>query len=194
MGLSPPTPRATGAVKVAVKIARSHYHGNMSLPDVHANVESVAFLLGAWAGVGRGEYPTIESFSYNETITFSHVGKPFLSYTQRTTDAADGRPLHAETGYLRVPSPGRVEFVVAHPTGIVEVYEGTLEVSDSTATILIATTSIARTETAKQVSEMQRTFSVDLRPDRMSLSYSVAMSAMGLALTHHLAAELTKQP
>jgi len=32
----------------------------------------------------------------------------------------DGRPLHAETGYLRPAPGGRVELVLAHPNGEVD--------------------------------------------------------------------------
>ena len=53
----------------------------------------------------------------------------FWSYVQRTKAVADGRPLHAETGYLRVPQPGRVELVLAHPNGITEIDVGTYTVT-----------------------------------------------------------------
>src|SRR5947209_10981487 len=121
-------------------------------PDLHRDVQALAFLLGTWRGEGHGHYPTIAPFDYGEEVHFWHVGKPFVAYTQRTWALDDGRPLHTESGYWRVPSPGRVELVLAHPTGIVEVEEGRL---DGT-TVALATSSVAATATAKRVDRLER--------------------------------------
>ena len=95
-------------------------------PELHPALAPLAFLLGTWRVGGAGHYPTIEPFAYVEEISFVHVGKPWLLYTQRTRHAVEDRPLHAETGYWRPVGDGVVEVVMAYPTGHVEIAEGTV--------------------------------------------------------------------
>lgn len=154
--------------------------------DLHPDLAELAPLLGTWTGRGAGEYPTIQPFDYLEEVAFSHVGKPFLAYGQKTRSAADGKPLHAETGYLRVPRPGRVELVLAHPSGITEIEVGTYSVSGDRIDMEMSTTAIGLTPTAKEVTALSRSF----RIDGDELSYSVRMGAVGQPLQHHLAAVL----
>lgn len=150
---------------------------------MHEALTPIAFLLGTWSGEGRGVYPTIDDFAYGEEIRFWEVGKPFAAYTQRTWTIDDRRPLHAEAGYWRPQPGGRLEVVLAHPTGVAEIQEGTV----AGTTIALAATQLALTSSAKQVDALTRRF--ELGADGV-LRYEVGMAAAGQALQVHLRAEL----
>jgi hypothetical protein len=156
----------------------------MSEPALHALCEPIRFLLGTWRGEGKGEYPTIAPFAYGEEVRFWHIGKPFLLYAQSTWDAVTGEPRHSEMGYWRPQPGGGIEIVLAHPTGVVEVEQGMV----SGSRIETRSSTIGRTASAKAVSALERT--VEVRGD--VLAYSLRMAAVGVELTHHLAAELRR--
>ena len=158
------------------------------MADLHPGIAVLAPLLGTWSGRGEGRYPTIQPFGYLEEVSFSHVGKPFLVYGQRTRAIDDGRPMHAETGYLRAPAPDRVELVLAHPTGITEIEEGTLTITGTTLQFELAATAIGRTSSAKEVTALSRS----IRVDGDELTYTLHMGAVGQPLQHHLAATLRR--
>lgn len=112
----------------------------------------------------------------------SGPGKPFLAYDQRTRDAADDGPLHAETGYWRPVGDGGLEVVIVQPTGITERLLGTWDGSVAE----LADDDVRGTPTAKSVTRTVRRFELD----GDVLRYSMSMAAVGHGLTHHLAAEL----
>ena len=131
------------------------------------------------------------SFGYLEEITFGHVGKPFLTYGQKTkSDDETGRPLHAEVGYVRAPAPGRVEWVLAHPTGIAEIQEGTLTIDGTAIVMELTTTTVGLTASAKDVTSLGRS----IRIDGDELTYELRLGAVGQPLQHHLGATLRRKP
>jgi THAP4-like, heme-binding beta-barrel domain len=158
-------------------------------PELHPALAPVAFLLGEWEGPGEGDYPTIEPFAYTEHLTFGHVGKPFLTYLQRTW-APDGSPMHTESGYVRVTGPGTtghaVELVLSMPTGVVEVLVGTVVDGD----ISLTSTLVGMSPTAKRVDATERRF----RLEGELLVVDMGMDAVGRGFHHHLRSELHRTP
>ena len=152
------------------------------MAELHPVCAPLAFLLGTWQGTGAGVYPTIEDFSYAEEISFTHVGKPFVAYVQKTRDAGTGLPLHAEAGYLRPRGDGRLELLLVQPSGIAEMLEGRVEGRD----IQMASTAVVGTGSAKPVTATERRFWLDGEV----LHASMAMAAMGLELQNHVVSEL----
>ena len=154
----------------------------------HPDLAPIEFLLGRWEGAGVGGYPTIESFQFGQEITFGHNGKPFLSYVSRTwlldADGTPGRPLATETGFWRPQAGGRLEVMLAHPTGIVEIYLG--EVTGTK--IEMATDLVASTESAKEVRAGRRLYGLV----GADLAYAFDMAAVGQPLQPHISAQLKR--
>ncbi|HEY8548289.1 MAG TPA: FABP family protein [Acidimicrobiales bacterium] len=158
--------------------------------DLHPDVAPLAALVGTWAGEGEGHYPTIEPFAYREEVTFTAPpGKPFLAYQQKTVRLDTGVPAHAEAGYLRGVGGGRVELVMAHPTGLAEIADGEATATGDGLALHVRSTTVARTATAKDVRTVERTFT--LVGDE--LRYDLAMGAVGQDHQHHLRATLHRQ-
>jgi hypothetical protein len=161
---------------------------------VHPDLAPLGFLLGRWEGAGIGGYPTIESFRYGQEVSFSHNGKPFLIYASRTwrldEDGQIGAPLGTETGYWRPRPDNQVEVMLAHPTGIVEIYLGEI----SGTRIEMATDVVARTATAKEVTAGHRLYGLTGPggPAAADLAYAYDMAAMGQRLQPHLSAQLKR--
>ena len=160
------------------------------MPELHERLEHLAFLLGEWKGLGVVGYPTIEERNFEQELSFVHDGRPFLSYSSRTwLLAADGtrdKPSGTETGFWRPGAgPREVEVLLAHPTGIVEIYVGEVVFSR----IELVTDLVARTQTAKQVNGLRRLYGL-VEGD---LAYAVDLAAVDQPLQPHVSARLVRQ-
>ena len=111
-------------------------------------------------------------------------GSRVISHDQRTWAIDDGRPLHAEAGYVRPGLHGSWEWVNAQPSGFVEVYAGAL---DGT-TLRFESSLIARTPTAKRVDRLRRV----VHMAGSSIDYTLEMAAVGHPLQLHLTALLRR--
>lgn len=159
-------------------------------PEPHPLLGPVLPLLGRWHGRGRGQYPTLpQDFCYEQEITFSHDGRPFLRYEARAwlVDAAGDpvRPAGRETGWWRVTPDAALEVVLAHPTGIVETYVGQV----SGTGFEIETGNVGLTPLAKEVTGTRRRYTLDA--GEMTVVHD--MAAVGQPLTHHLTTHLRKR-
>ncbi|WP_061295150.1 FABP family protein [Herbidospora cretacea] len=156
--------------------------------DVHPDLEPIAFLLGHWEGAGVIGYPTMESANFGQEIIFEHNGKPFLSYRSRTwllnQEGEKVRPLASESGFWRVQPERQIEVMLAHPTGIIEIYVGEVVFHK----IELITDVVARTVTSKDYSAGKRLYGLV----NGNLMYAYEMAAVGHPLQDHASAELKK--
>jgi len=153
------------------------------LPAMHPSLEPLSFLLGMWRGDGEGVYPGIEPFRYREEISFEHVGDAFVLLTESSW-TPDGAPLHFERGALRPLGGGAVDLTLAHPIGVAEVAEGTLDEE----TLTFRSTGIMRTRTGSPVTEIGRRY----RLVGERLAYELDMATDGVARTFHVRATLAR--
>jgi hypothetical protein len=156
--------------------------------DLHPDLAGIAFLLGHWHGNGHGDYPTIDKFEFRQEVGFTHDGRPFLHYLSRTwlvdAEGNDVKQLAVETGFFRPQPDGALEVVMAHPTGFVEIYYGSVD----GAKIEIATDAVVRTATAEEYTAGHRLYGL-VEGD---LLWTFDMAASGQPIQSHIWARLTR--
>ncbi|WP_100448603.1 nitrobindin family protein [Glycomyces xiaoerkulensis] len=162
-------------------------------PSLHDDLLPLLPLVGRWRGRGQGGYPGTEDFMYAQELTFAHDGRPFLHYTARSwiidADGKAVRPAAQETGWWRViggddPKKPEVEVLLAHPTGILDLYYGHVD----GVQIELATDAVVRSPKAKEVTAAKRLYGLV----EGALMYAVEMAAEGNPLTPHLSARLDR--
>ena len=74
-------------------------------------------LVGTWNGEGRGQFPTVTSFDYRETLTFTRRDEKTLAHEQRTQKRYDGQTewlvSHWGFGFIRILESGGLEMTSA---------------------------------------------------------------------------------
>ena len=156
--------------------------------DLPSALVPLAFLIGRWEGAGVVGYPTIESANFGQEVEFWHDGRPFLHYRSQAwlldDDGQQVRPLASEVGFWRPGPDGDLEVLLSHPTGIVEIYVGTV----NGPRITLQTVLVARTTTAKEYTAATRLYGlVD-----SDLMWVMDMAAVGQTLQSHVSGQLKR--
>ena len=106
----------------------------MTNDPTHYTYQLLTLLEGTWTGEGRGQFPTVTSFDYRETLTFTRRDEKTLAYEQRTKKRYEGQAewleSHWENGFIRTLENQDLELVSAQ-IGRSEVLIGSTESLDS---------------------------------------------------------------
>ena len=98
---------------------------------LHPDLNPLAWMIGTWRGNGHGEYPGTERFDFQQEITFSHDGRPFLTYFSRSWIINEKNDITStaasETGFWRIKPNNQLEVILAHSTGIAEGWVGVFD-------------------------------------------------------------------
>lgn len=158
-------------------------------PDLHEQCLSLLPLIGVWRGTGEVVYSTMEQpIAFGQQLVFAHDGRPFVSYEARSwllgPDGEVLRPAARETGFWRPQPDGSLEVLLAHATGIIEVWFG--ERGDLRSW-QIETDAVVRTPSAKEVTAARRLYGLVNQGD---LAYVDERAMVGQPMQPHSSALL----
>lgn len=174
--------------------------------NLPASLLPIAWMIGRWEGLGVIEHPSVETRGFRQEVEFRNDGGEFLEYVahswlleERAEDGTpldvprDGAPLSSEMGYWRVrpaeeeaPRTVEVELVLAHPSGLVEIYLGTAGEGKAE----LATDLVARTETGIEQTAAKRLYG----HVQGSLLWVLEVATSEVPLTSHSSARLSRVP
>lgn len=160
-------------------------------PDLNPACLALLPLVGVWRGEGEVNYPTIDGpRKFAQQLTIAHDGRPFLCHEARAWLLDDDgnviRPAAREVGWWRPQPDDTIELVLAHATGIVEIFYGKPRNQTSWE---LGTDAVVRTATAKEVTGAQRLYGIVNNGD---LAYVEERAMVGQAMQPHVSAYLRR--
>ncbi|MGH3521004.1 MAG: FABP family protein [Haloechinothrix sp.] len=148
-------------------------------------------LVGVWRGEGEVDYPTIDGpVRFAQQLTIAHDGRPFLYHESRAwlIDENDEviRPAAREVGWWRPQADDTIELLLAHATGILEVFYGAPRNQTSWE---LTTDAVVRTVSAKDVTGARRLYGIVAGGD---LAYVEERAMVGEPMQPHTSARLRR--
>ncbi|GAA3803553.1 MULTISPECIES: FABP family protein [Amycolatopsis] len=148
-------------------------------------------LVGVWRGEGEVNYPTIEGpRRIAQQLTIAHDGRPFLYHEARSwlldDDGNVVRAAAREVGWWRPQADDTIELLLAHNTGIIEVFYGKPRTQTSWE---LGTDAVVRTSTAKEVTGAQRLYGLVNNGD---LGYVEERAMVGEPMQPHVSLYLKR--
>lgn len=150
---------------------------------VHPSAGPLSFLIGKWRGEGSGVFHSVDDFFFQEEITFSHIGRPWLIYQQRAWSTVDQTPLHTEMGFWRMIDETTINTFIALTAGV-DFSEGQL----SENSIDLVSTASPMAHGVETVSHLKREYVVA----GDTLDYLVWMETDRQPKVRHLEASLRR--
>ncbi|TNC26134.1 FABP family protein [Amycolatopsis alkalitolerans] len=146
-------------------------------------------LVGVWRGEGEITYSTMEKpVKFAQQLTIAHDGRPFLFHEARAWLLDDEgnviRPAAREVGWWRPQPDDTIELLLAHSSGIMEIFYGKPRNQTSWE---LGTDAVARTASAKEVSGAKRLYGVINNGD---LGYVEERAMVGEPMQPHASAHL----
>lgn len=132
-------------------------------PEIDEACLALLPLVGVWRGEGEASHPSLsESYRFLQEVTFSHDGRSFLRYESRAwrLDGAGGEivePAFRETGWWRPQPDDTIEVLIAHSSGVAEMFFGKPR---NQTTWEFSTDAVVRTPTAEDVTAANRLYGV----------------------------------
>ncbi|WP_265443506.1 FABP family protein [Flexivirga meconopsidis] len=157
-------------------------------PTMHPDLAPLAWLLGQWEGTGVAGYPDQDEVQFVQQVSCTHDGRPFLRWEARSwvraEDGSRGEPFESEVGYWRPLPDADVELLLAHPTGVVELYYGKTEPAKAE----LRTDGVLRSPSAREYTAGHRLYGYV----QGGLMWATDIAAMGHPLQSYASAQLQR--
>lgn len=159
--------------------------------SIESTLAALRPLLGLWEGGGQAGFPTIGAYEYVERLHFTtEPDRDAIHFEQRARHRPVGTETygasHWESGFLRVPAPGVVEWTNAQDNGRLEVARLVLTVEPEGLLLAGDTTHFLNDP---RMLKARR----EIRVQGDTLRYRLEMATTRVdALTVHLTAELRR--